>query len=247
MTRFKTYHDTSLLPRPNPNHDDTVKSMFTGLIQMRGRLVHHLPHAHGEHLGLACQFENFELGESIAVNGVCLTVVRFSEHYFECDVSSETLRRTNLGGLRNGDGVNLERALRLGDRLGGHLVSGHVDGTGKVAAVTPSGESLAIRIEAPHELMRYVVEKGSIAIDGASLTVNAVERAAFEIMLIPHSQSVLEPDFWRVGRTVNIECDMIGKYVEKLLSCTHGASSDIEKSSSTLSMEQLRDAGFLGL
>lgn len=221
--------------------------MFTGLIQTRGHLVRHVPQANGEHLGIACDFEAFELGESIAVNGVCLTVVRFSDHYFECDVSSESLRRTNLGLLRPGDGVNLERALRVGDRLGGHIVSGHVDGTGKIVSTHPSGEAIFVRIEVPPPLMRYIVEKGSIAVDGASLTVNGVEFSAFDMMLIPHSQGVLEPAFWQVGRVVNLECDMIGKYVEKLLSCVHGESSDIEKRCPSVSMEQLRDAGFLGL
>lgn len=221
--------------------------MFTGLIQMRGRLVCRLAHAYGEHLGIACQFENFECGESIAVNGVCLTVVRYAAHYFECDVSGESLVRTNLGQLQNGDGVNLERALRVGDRLGGHIVSGHVDGTGKIASVRPVGTSLAIRFEVPERLMRYIVEKGSVAVDGASLTVNRVERDAFEIMLIPHSRGVLEADFWKVGRVVNLECDLLGKYVEKLLACTHDASGDIEAREPSVSMEQLRAAGFLGV
>lgn len=200
----------------------------------------------GEHLGISCNFDAFVLGESIAVNGVCLTVTAFSEGYFECDASSETLQRTNLGSLPHGASVNLERALRIGDRLGGHIVSGHVDGTGYVKSVNPSGESLAITFSAPANVLRLVVEKGSIAIDGASLTVNRVTDADFEIMLIPHSQSMLSENFWQVGRCVNLETDILGKYVEKLLSCTNNERSGISKPASSITMETLRETGFLG-
>jgi len=221
--------------------------MFTGLIQMTGTLKRHIAKAGGEHLGIECQFEGLELGESIAVNGVCLTVTSFGEGYFECDASSETLARTNLGGVKPGEKVNLERALRVGDRLGGHIVSGHVDGTCRVLRVVPSGESLCITYAAPRELLKLVVEKGSIAIDGASLTVNRVSDETFDIMLIPHSQSVLTSDFHKTGRIVNLETDVLGKYVQKLLSCTQSASGDISPRESSVTMDTLRDAGFLGL
>ena len=220
--------------------------MFTGLIQTTGTLERRLTKPNGEHLGITCNFRNFELGESIAVNGVCLTVTSFSEGYFECDASSETLARTNLGSLTTGSRVNLERALRLGDRLGGHIVSGHVDATGRVERVSPCGDALAVTISAPPSILSLVVEKGSIAVDGASLTVNAVDDTSFSFMLIPHSQSVLHNHFWAVGRIVNLETDVIGKYVQKLLSCTHTENSDIKSNQGSVTMDSLRNAGFLG-
>ena len=158
------------------------------------------------------------LGESVAVNGVCLTVVSAGNGGFSVDASHETLSRTNLSGLRAGSGVNLERSLRVGDRMGGHIVTGHVDGVGTVQSVTPVGESRVFSFSVPAALAKYVVEKGSVAVDGVSLTVNSVRGTEFSVNIIPYTLRETTFSEFRRGREVNIECDVIGKYVEKMLS-----------------------------
>jgi riboflavin synthase len=157
------------------------------------------------------------VGESIAVNGVCLTVVDHRESAFVLDVSPETLRATNLGELRPGDGVNLERSLCLSDRIGGHLVSGHVDGVGRITAKRPEANALHYDLQVPNDLMRYIVPKGSIAVDGISLTVVACLPAGFRVTIIPHTAAVTTIGRKAPGATVNLECDMLGKYVERAL------------------------------
>ncbi len=164
------------------------------------------------------------LGESVAVNGVCLTVVSAEDGGFSVDASHETLSRTNLSDLRAGSGVNLERSLRVGDRMGGHIVTGHVDGVGTVQSVTPVGESRVFSFSIPAALAKYVVEKGSVAVDGVSLTVNSVKGTEFSVNIIPYTLRETTFSEFRRGREVNIECDIIGKYVEKMLS-GEGASS----------------------
>ena len=218
--------------------------MFTGIIETTGKIQKVQPISEGVSLMISCGLQAYQLGESIAVNGICLTVVSFGAGWFCAEASSETLSRTNLGGLRVGSEVNLERALRLGDRLGGHWVSGHVDGTGTVAAIVPHGVSKAVKIEAAGEILRYVVEKGSVTLDGASLTVNRVSARDFEVMLIPHTQQVLFAGFAAVGRKVNIEVDILGKYVEKLLACKDGPGNDINDAKPALSFDRLRENGF---
>ena len=156
-------------------------------------------------------------GESIAVNGVCLTAVAVGKKDFSAQASRETLSRTNLSGLRTGDGVNLERSLRAGDRMGGHMVTGHVDGVGTVRSRSPVGESVVFSFSIPRELSRYVVEKGSIAVDGVSLTVNSADGEEFSVNIIPHTLRETIFSGLRDGAKVNLECDIIGKYVEKLL------------------------------
>jgi riboflavin synthase len=155
-------------------------------------------------------------GDSIAVNGVCLTAVERGNGTFAADVMPETLRHTSLEPLSDGDEVNLELPLRAGDRLGGHVMQGHVDGTGAVSAVTEEGSSRVVRIEAPAELLRYVVQKGSIAVDGVSLTVSGVDNEAFEVSLIPETLERTTLGAAAPGRTVNLEVDVLAKYVEKL-------------------------------
>jgi riboflavin synthase len=162
-------------------------------------------------------FHDVAIGESIAVNGVCLTVVDHRESTFSLDVSPETLRATNLGELRPGDGVNLERSLSLNDRVGGHLVSGHVDGVGRITDKRREANALHYDIQAPVELMRYLVPKGSIAVDGISLTVVACRPEGFQVTIIPHTAAVTTIGCKALGATVNLECDMIGKYVERAL------------------------------
>ena len=161
---------------------------------------------------------NLVQGESVAVNGVCLTVVSVGGGVFSVDASHETLSRTNLSGLRAGSGVNLERSLRVGDRMSGHIVTGHVDGVGTVQSVTPVGESRVFSFSIPVALAKYVVEKGSVAVDGVSLTVNSVKGAEFSVNIIPYTLRETTFSEFRPGREVNIECDIIGKYVEKMLS-----------------------------
>ncbi len=155
-------------------------------------------------------------GASIAVSGVCLTVVEIDENGFEVDVMEETLRRSSLGALSDGDRVNLEMPLRVGDPLDGHMVQGHVDGTGSVTEVREEGTSRVVRVEALPDLLRYVVEKGSIAVDGVSLTVSAIGDDWFEVSLIPETLERTTLGAAAPGRTVNLEVDVLAKYVEKL-------------------------------
>jgi riboflavin synthase len=157
------------------------------------------------------------IGESIAVNGVCLTLVQRQANSFTVDVSPETLRATNLSELQAGDGVNLERSLRLSDRMGGHLVSGHVDGVGTIIEKRSEANALHYDIRAPKPLMRYIVPKGSIAVDGISLTVVTCQSERFQVTIIPHTAAVTTIGGKDIGATVNLECDMIGKYVERVL------------------------------
>jgi riboflavin synthase len=159
----------------------------------------------------------FTQGESIAINGACLTLETFNAGGFTAYASAETLARTNLGHLRQGDMVNLERALHVGDSLGGHLVSGHVDALAEVAHISASGSSLVLRLSFPSEFSRQIVAKGSVAVDGVSLTVNACGNDFFEVNVIPATQSGTTIAAWRAGRKINLETDLIGKYVERML------------------------------
>lgn len=199
--------------------------MFTGLIETVARVRTLEPRDGGLRIGLgagALPMHEVALGESIAVSGVCLTVIAFDATGFVADVSDESLARTTLGRLRVGDAVNLERALRVGDRLGGHLVSGHVDGVGRVHSIAPAGASQRWRFEAPQALMRYIAEKGSITVDGVSLTVNAVHPDGFEVNLVPHTLAHTAFGETAAGTPVNLEVDQVARYVEALLRPTHG-------------------------
>ena len=157
------------------------------------------------------------LGDSIAVNGTCLTVTSLGKKTFTVDASKETLAKTNLGKLKVGKTVNLERALKAGDKMGGHMVNGHIDGVGKVKSRAEQGESYEFTFSVPKNLSKYIVEKGSVAIDGVSLTVNAVKGNNFVVNIIPFTQKATTFGQLRKGSSVNIECDIIGKYVEKFL------------------------------
>jgi len=193
--------------------------MFTGIIQGKGMVVGKKPIAKGVLFAIDAQFDLDEPaeGESIAVNGVCLTARQISGRRFLVDVSPESLSRTVLGQLTTGSYVNLERALRLCDRLGGHLVSGHVDATSEVLQRKPEGDFTLFTFSVPEGLGRYIIEKGSIAINGISLTVNFCDDAKFEVAIIPHTLEVTTLNKVGQGDRVNIEVDLIGKYVEKLL------------------------------
>jgi riboflavin synthase len=193
--------------------------MFTGIIQTVGNVARIEQRGGDARLTIAASdlgFGDIAVGDSICVSGVCLTAVALDGAQFAADVSVETLSRTTLGALQVGDDVNLEKSLRLADRLGGHLVSGHVDGVGTVIAVAPDARSQRWTFELPAALARYVAAKGSICIDGVSLTVNEVDGHRFGVNLIPHTVEVTTFRAKRVGDMVNIEVDLIARYVERL-------------------------------
>ncbi|MBS0432818.1 MAG: riboflavin synthase [Proteobacteria bacterium] len=198
--------------------------MFTGIIQATGRVAR--SEARGGDLRFSIVAPGFDatdvaLGDSIAVSGCCLTVVMREGDMLAFDVSNESLSLTTLGALGIGDRVNLEKALRLSDRLGGHLVSGHVDGIGTITAIEPDARSQRWRIAAPQELMRYIAAKGSVCVDGVSLTVNAVGGNEFEVNLIPHTVEHTTFADRGAGDRVNLEIDLLARYVERLRSCDH--------------------------
>ena len=194
--------------------------MFTGLIQGVGRVARVEPLGGDVRLHIevgSLPFDAVEMGESIAVNGTCLTVVAFDAQSFAADASNETLSLTTLGTLAVGSLVNLERALRASDRLGGHWVSGHVDGMGTVKQIHDDARAQRWRFEVPSALTRYIAKKGSICVDGVSLTVNEADAQGFEVALIPHTVEHTAFKTTRVGDAVNIEVDLVARYVERLL------------------------------
>ena len=191
--------------------------MFTGLVADTGTIESLEKNGDGVRLRVGTELASeLAAGDSVAVNGVCLTARAPDPHGFSADVMEETLRRSSLGPLARGDGVNVELPLRAGDRLGGHVVQGHVDGTGTVETVREEGFARVVRIGAAPKLLRYVVEKGSIAVDGVSLTVAAVDDAAFEVSLIPETLERTTLGSSAPGDIVNLEVDVLAKYVEKL-------------------------------
>ena len=216
--------------------------MFTGIIQGKGKLVNTRPSGGGLAFDLEAGFDMIdpEEGESIAVNGACLTAYNIKSRRFTVDVSPESLSRTTLGGLRAGDMVNLERALRLSDRLGGHIVSGHIDCVGRVVSIRKEGNFTIFSFLVPEEQDRYIIEKGSVTINGISLTVNDCERGRFSVSIIPHTLQVTTLGLLKNGGEVNIEVDIIGKYVEKLLSPQNGTAAE----SSGINPSFLAENGF---
>lgn len=194
--------------------------MFTGLIEGVGSLLSRELRGGDARLRIGAgtlPFADVALGESVSVNGVCLTVVAFDANSFEADASNETLSLTTLGGLETGRALNLERAMRPSDRLGGHLVSGHIDGTGRVLQVREDARAQRWRFSAPETLSKYIAQKGSICVDGVSLTVNAVDGEGFEVALIPHTVSHTAFSQTGIGDAVNLEVDLVARYVERLL------------------------------
>ena len=215
--------------------------MFTGLIEDLGRVRELRRSGDSARLTVATSIPTRELilGESIAVNGVCLTVVTIGRDAFTADVSPETLACSTLGKLVNGSRVNLERALRLGDRLGGHLVSGHIDGVGEVLGRVLDANAVRFPLRAPAALSRYIVGKGSVAVDGISLTVNVSHGDRFELAIIPHTLEMTTLAERQVGSQVNLEVDIIGKYVERLLGFRESENAP------GLGLETLAKHGFL--
>lgn len=205
--------------------------MFTGIIQAVGSLRRREPRGGDVRLAIdtgSLELADVALGDSIAVSGVCLTVVSLEERGFAADVSNETLSLTTLGGLASGDAVNLEKALRLADRLGGHLVSGHVDGLGRIISITPDARSQRWTFEVPPALARYIVAKGSICIDGTSLTVNEINGQRFGVNLIPHTVEHTAFRQRRPGDAVNIEVDLVARYIERLVGGQGGGGISAE-------------------
>jgi len=194
--------------------------MFTGIVEELGSVRALRRDAGAARLTISASLvlESTAIGDSICVNGVCLTVVEMNKNEFSADVAVETLRVTNLGELKVGAKVNLERALQLSARIGGHLVSGHVDAVGRVREKREEGNGWRIFIDAPETVLRYVIRKGSIAVDGISLTVADVDKSGFSIAMIPHTAKLTTLGYKTAGDSVNLESDIIGKYVERLLS-----------------------------
>jgi riboflavin synthase len=204
--------------------------MFTGIIKAIGRIERMEPRGGDLRLTITAAdlpWDEFELGESIAINGVCLTAVEFLQDGFVADVSVETTKVTALGNLAEGSKVNLEPSVGLGERLGGHLVSGHVDCVGQIKARETDARSVRLVVGIPAEYSRYVAKKGSVCIDGVSLTVNEVSDDTFEVNIIPHTTDVTIIGDYRIGTDVNIEVDLLARYVERLLS--NGDESGITK------------------
>lgn len=193
--------------------------MFTGIVEELGT-IRSMDLAHPqESLRIAAHhvLEDLKQGDSIAVNGVCLTVTSYDDRSFAVGVMPETLRRSSLGALEIGSTVNLERPVQPQTRLGGHFVQGHVDGVGMVESVQPDGNALAVRIETSPEILRYVVEKGFIAVEGASLTVTEIDDRGFGVALVPYTQEHVAKSLFTPGHQVNLEVDVLAKYVEKLV------------------------------
>jgi riboflavin synthase len=194
--------------------------MFTGIVEERGRVRRLDAHEGGARIEIdaVAVLEDAEIGASIAVNGCCLTVVELGDGWWAADAVTETLVRTSLGALAVGDPVNLERPVRLADRLGGHVVQGHVDGVGEIVDLAPLPDgSTRMRFRLPTHLMRYVVEKGSITVDGISLTVASLHEDGFDVAVIPHTSEVTNLEALQPGDPVNVEVDVLAKYVERLL------------------------------
>lgn len=213
--------------------------MFTGIVEEVGSVAGLTQEKGGYGLRVHAEkvVEDARLGDSIAVNGACLTVTQFDSSGFVVGLSPETLRRTNLGDLKPGDPVNLERALRPTDRLGGHFVQGHVDGVGTITQKRREGDSLVMRFQTPPEVSRYIVEKGFIAVDGISLTVTGCGDGWFTVALIAFTQQVVTLPNKKVGDAVNLEVDIIGKYVDSLLSRRDGRRG--------VTAEMLAEEGFI--
>jgi riboflavin synthase len=217
--------------------------MFTGIIEEVGILEEIITGNGFGIMKVKCSkvLEDTKIGDSIATNGVCLTVREKDAFSFSADVMGETLAKTNLGSLKIGDQLNLERALRLSDRLGGHIVSGHIDGIGEIASIKEESDGTWLTISAPQEVLKYVIYKGSISIDGISLTVAYVDNEVFKVSVIPHTIENTILHNKKINSKVNLECDLVGRYIEKLFSLKDEKE---ENNKSNISMEFLKNNGF---
>lgn len=217
--------------------------MFTGIIEETGTVTAIRKGAHSAVLTIQARkiLTDIRLGDSIAVNGVCLTVTAYNQSGFSADVMHETLQRTALGQLHSGAEVNLERAMAANGRFGGHIVSGHIDGTGVIQNIRQDDNAIWYTISAAPSVLRYIVEKGSVAIDGISLTVAAVTEDSFSVSIIPHTAAQTTLSAQTKGNIVNLETDCIGKYVEKLL----GLAAPVQKQQTTITLDLLARSGYL--
>lgn len=218
--------------------------MFTGIVEETGKLISLTKGSKSCVISISCLtvLEGTKIGDSIAVNGICLTVTGISSGSFTADVMNETLSRSSLGHLKPGSKVNLERAMPADGRFGGHIVSGHIDGTGTIQQIRDDDNAVWYTIQASPSILRYVVEKGSIAIDGISLTVAKVDETSFQVSVIPHTREVTALSQTAVGTEVNLENDIIGKYVDRLLQPYE--SNDNTQSDGNITMEFLSKYGF---
>ena len=223
--------------------------MFTGIVEEKGSVLRIESAGAGKRLMIRAKkvLEGLKLGDSIATNGVCLTVTDFDSEVFGVDVMPETMRQSNLGALRPGSEVNLERALTLETRLGGHIVSGHIDGMGRIRSFKREDNAIWLTVETAPELLRYMIDRGSVAVDGVSLTIARLDTDSFAVSLIPLTAAETTLLTKREGDYLNLECDLIGKYVERLLGLDGKSINNNINNSNTkgLSMEKLAQAGFL--
>ncbi|MDO6684408.1 MULTISPECIES: riboflavin synthase [unclassified Agarivorans] len=217
--------------------------MFTGIIEALG-IIKSIEKRSGDvRLHIACSsldMADVHLGDSIAVNGICLTVVEFGSDYFCADVSTETLSLTSLAKCKQGDKVNLEKAMLATNRFGGHIVSGHVDGLAEVVSISPSARAVNIWLKVPNELARYIAHKGSITVDGISLTVNEVQQQQLRLTIIPHTAEQTTISQWAPGQKINLEVDVIARYVERLI-----GYAEESKNESNINTAFLAQHGFL--
>ncbi|EPS3422946.1 riboflavin synthase [Vibrio fluvialis] len=216
--------------------------MFTGIVEAVGTLTAITPK--GEDITISVDADKLDmgdvkLGDSIATNGVCLTVVEFNSHSYSADLSLETLKKSGFADYKVGDKVNLEKAMLPTTRFGGHIVSGHVDGVGEIVERNPVGRAIELWVAMPAELSKYVAEKGSITVDGISLTVNDLRKNAFKLTIVPHTTQETTIDHFQVGRKVNLEVDVLARYLERLL---NGGRD--EQPESRITMEFLQQNGF---
>jgi riboflavin synthase len=219
--------------------------MFTGIIEGFGAISSIQPAGQGKCLAIEADFDlnQTKIGDSICVSGACLTAVKIDGRHFEVDISPETLQTTTFGQAKVGQRVNIERALRLSDRIDGHLVSGHIDGLGQLRQRETLSNAIIVTIDVPESLARYMISKGSVAVDGISLTINACDAASFSVSIIPHTAKLTTIGFKNKGDPVNIETDMLGKYVERFMNARperEGAAN-----ASAIDKEYLLKTGFL--
>ena len=221
--------------------------MFTGIIEGLGNIAAIRSSGQGNRVTIEAGFalDQTKIGDSISVSGACLTAVKIEGRRFEVDVSPETLKTTIFGQAKVGDRVNLERAMRFSDRIDGHLVSGHIDGTGIVKQREIQGNAVIVTIEVAESLTRYMIAKGSVAVDGISLTINSCDAGSFSISIIPHTAKLTTIGFKNRGDRVNIETDMIGKYVERFLAGVSQSGKDQISKRSTIDQEYLIKTGFI--
>ena len=221
--------------------------MFTGIIEGLGTVSAIASSGPGKRLAIESDFalDQTRIGDSISVSGACLTVVKLHAKRFEVDVSPETLAKTTFGNVKMGDRVNLERAMRLSDRLDGHLVSGHIDGLGILQHREQIGNAISVTIGASKAITRYMIAKGSVAVDGISLTINSSTDNEFGVSIIPHTAKITTIGIKRLGDPVNIETDMIGKYVERFMTHPRSGESEAMSANSGIDMDFLAKTGFI--